>query len=149
MKIRSFKNNPNNQSLFFFDTTGFSMWPFLKTGQKLVIKKVSIRDLRIGDIILYGVNNQLICHRLLKKTMDRGKNLLYARGDNSTTLPELVTEEMFLGKVVGALKNGKMINLAGRKQQFINRLIVEIAPLVMMFKPYYFILRKVVMFNKK
>lgn len=136
--------NTKSQDLIFIDTSGFSMWPFLKPGQKLVIKKVPIRDLRVGDIILYRANNQLVCHRLLKKTIDKKRNLFYVRGDNSLSLPELLQEEMFLGKVIGTLKNGKMINLAGRKQQFINRLIVEIAPLVTTFKPFYVILRKFV-----
>jgi signal peptidase I len=132
-----------SQDLILIDTGGFSMWPFLRPGQKLIIKKVSLRDLRIGDIILYKVDNQLICHRLLKITTGERENLLYVCGDNSATLPELVTEEMFLGKAIGALRNGKMVNLTGRKQQFINRFIVEIAPLVRIFKPYYVMLRKV------
>ena len=130
--------------LIFIDANGFSMWPFLKPGQKLVIKKMPIRDLRAGDIILYRANNQLVCHRLLKKTIAKGKTLLYARGDNSASLPQFVIEEMFLGKVIGALKNGKMINLSGWKRGCINRLIIGIAPLVRRCKPYYVMLRKFV-----
>ena len=136
--------NTKSQDLIFVDVSGFSMWPFLIPGQKLVVKRVSVGDLKIGDIILYQANNQLVCHRLLRRTIDKKKNLLYASGDNSGSLSELVTEEMFLGKAIGILKNGKMINLSGRKQQFINRLIVEIAPLVRIFKPCYVMLRKAV-----
>jgi len=141
--------NTESQDLIFIDVSGFSMWPFLKPGKKLVVKKVSVGDLKIGDIILYRANSQLVCHRLLKKSTDKNKNLLYTRGDNSGGLLQLVTEEMFLGKVIGALRNGKMINLAGQKQQFINRLIVEIAPLVTRFKPYYVIFRKILLGSKR
>jgi len=136
--------NAKSQDLIFIDVSGFSMWPFLRPGQKLVIKKISMGDLKIGDIVLYMANNQLVCHRLVKKVIDKKKNVFYVRGDNSLSLSEPLQKEMFLGKVMGALRNGKMINFVGWKQQFINRLIVEIAPLVTIFKPFYVIFRKFV-----
>lgn len=118
------------EKLSFFGTTGFSMWPFLKAGEKLIIKKTGIENLRIGDIILYRANSQLVCHRLIKKTGVRGKYSLWVRGDTSTSLPEPVTEQMFLGKAIGIMRNDKMIGLVGLRQQFINRIIVIIAPLL-------------------
>ena len=136
--------NAKSQDLIFIDVSGFSMWPFLRPGQKLVIKKISMGDLKIGDIVLYMANNQLVCHRLVKKVIDKKKNVFYVRGDNSLSLSEPLQKEMFLGKVMGALRNGKMINFVGWKQQFINRLIVEIAPLVTIFKPFYVIFGKFV-----
>lgn len=134
--------NTKPQGLIFIDVGGFSMWPFLRPGRKVVVKRVPINDLKIGDIILYRLDNELICHRLLRKCTDNNKSLLYARGDNSRGFPQVVTEEMFLGKVTGALRSGKIINLSGRKQQFVNRLIVAITPLVIILKPSYAISRE-------
>lgn len=129
----------NTEDLLFFETSGFSMWPFMRQGEKLVIKKSPVDDLKLGDIILYQANNQLACHRLVKKNRD----FLYTRGDNSLSAPEVITREMFIGKVVGIIKNNRMINLASRRNRLINRLIVITAPLIIKFlKPVYLKLRK-------
>jgi len=120
----------NNCNLYLFETNGFSMWPFLNAEERLIIKKTSIEDLRVGDIILYRSDNQLVCHRLVRKVKEKERYLLYARGDNSFSAPELVRQERLFGRAIGIIKNGKMLSLTGRKQQFINRFIVLIAPLV-------------------
>jgi len=119
----------NNNNLSFFEATGFSMWPFIKQGERLIIKKIPIGDLKIGDIILYRKDNQLICHRLIKRIGDEKGYLLYTRGDNSSQFDSL-SEEMFLGKAIGILKNCKMISLLSWEKRFVNRVIVIIAPLL-------------------
>ena len=114
----------------FYKTTGFSMWPFLKEGERLVAKEAPVEELKIGDIILYRKNNQLVCHRLIKNVKTEEGCLFYARGDNSNCPPELVAEEMFIGKAMGIIKNSKIISLDGMRQHLINRFIVMAAPLV-------------------
>ncbi len=129
----------NTEELLFFETSGFSMWPFIRPKEKLVIKKVPVEDLRSGDIILYRANNQLACHRLVKKNRD----FLYARGDNSMSSPEVVTKEMFIGKVVGIVKNNRMISFTSWRNRLTNSFMVIIAPLIIRFlKPIYMKLRK-------
>ena len=124
--------NQGSQELIFIEVTGLSMWPFLKSGEKLIIKKTSMGDLRLGDIILYRTDNQLVSHRLVKRVRNEDGYLVYTRGDNSNSLPKLVTEQMFLGKAIGIIKHSKTISLIGRRRRFVNRIIVIIAPLVSM-----------------
>lgn len=127
------KHNEKEQlrdDLFFFKTVGFSMWPYLKPDERLIFKKVPAETLKIGDLVLYKANNQTICHRLVKKVGYRKRQLLYVRGDNSKSLPEGVTEQMFLGKAIEIIRNGKTVSLTTKRQRFINRFIVTIAPLV-------------------
>lgn len=112
----------------FFETTGFSMWPFLRAGEKLIVKRTPPENLRAGDIIIYRANNQLVCHRLIRRVKEGERYLLYARADSSVSRPETVTEEMFLGQAISIIKNGKIINLKRMKWQLINRLIVLVAP---------------------
>lgn len=125
------KTMENNElaDLSFLETTGFSMWPFLKAGEKLLIKKTPTEKLKVGDIIIYRANNHLVCHRLIRKIKERERYLLHVRGDSSVSSPEPITEEMFLGKAMGIIKNGKIITLNQMKGQVINRLIVLVAPL--------------------
>ncbi|MBN1492828.1 MAG: S24/S26 family peptidase [Candidatus Omnitrophica bacterium] len=140
--------NRDFQNIIFIDAIGFSMWPFVRQGQKLLIKKVSLKDLVIGDIILYRINDQMVCHRLIRRSLDAKKSHLYVRGDNSPSAPECITNEMLLGKVVGILKNDTMIDLTKRRYRYINRAIVELAPLLTLFKPLHGIIRKKVRDNK-
>ncbi len=125
----------------FFETSGFSMRPFLRAGEKLIIKRTPIGNLRSGDLILYRANNQLVCHRLVRRIKEGERYLLYARADSSACQPETVTEEMFLGQVIGVVKNGRIINLKQAKWRLINRLIVLLAPLlsrsILIIRPYY------------
>ena len=120
--------NEKLADLSFFETTGFSMWPFLRAGEKLLIKKTPTGYLKVGDIIIYRTERQLVCHRLVKKIKQRERCLLYVRGDSSVSSPEPITEEMFLGKAMGIIKNGKIVALNQMKGQLINRLIVLVAP---------------------
>ena len=114
----------------FFETTGFSMWPFLRAGEKLIVKRTPLENLRVGDLIIYRANNQLVCHRLIKSVKEGERYSLYARADSSVSRPETVTAEMFLGQAISIIKNGKIINLKRMKWQLINRLIVLVAPLL-------------------
>jgi signal peptidase I len=116
------------ENLLFIETKGFSMWPFLKTGERIVVKRIPLEDLRIGDIILYRSDNQMVCHRLIKKVDCEDGYLLYTRGDTSPNLGEPITEKALVGKVTGILRKGRFINFTGRWCHFVNRLIVEFAP---------------------
>lgn len=118
------------RNISLFETTGFSMWPFLRPKEKLIVKKVPEKHLKVGDIILYQAYDKLVCHRLVKKTENKGKVVLHARGDNSGFSCEPVTQEMFLGKVVGIVKRDKIIGLDSQTRQYVNRLIVTISPIV-------------------
>ncbi len=118
-----------DEKLFLFETEGFSMWPFLRPGEKVVVKKVAAERLRTGDIILYQEDSQRVCHRLIKKTKGKDGYLLYARGDNQENISGLVTEEMFQGKVIGVFGNGKLVNLEAAHFKLINRFFVLAGPL--------------------
>lgn len=124
------KGKEEAQELSFFETSGYSMWPFVGPGEKLVIKKTPIEDLSLGDIILYQANKQLVCHRLVRKVKKSDICLLYARGDSSLSPPEPVTEEMLIGKAIISIRGGKRFRIVGRTQQFVNRLIIIVAPLI-------------------
>jgi signal peptidase I len=116
--------------LFFYETTGYSMWPFIRPGRKLIVKKIPVENLRAGDIILYRSDDQLICHRLIKKVKDKQKYFLYARGDNSSSSPEVIREGAYSGKAVGILKNNKILSLTSWEASFFNAAIILIGPRV-------------------
>lgn len=140
------KSSNFSGEVFFLEASGFSMWPFVRDGEKLIVRKTLIEDLEVGEIILYRAQGKLVCHRLVRKIKKDDEYLLYSRGDNSLSLPELVAKDKFLGKVAGILrKNGKAVGIAGRNRRFLSRIIVVIAPfIVKLIKPCYFKLRNYV-----
>lgn len=126
------KEKDFSEDLSLFEATGFSMWPFLKEGEKLIIKKTSAGNLKVGDVILYHSNNRMVCHRLVKKIVCEDGYLLYARGDASSGLEELVTKDILIGKVIGILKNGRIISFTGGWHHFTNWFIVQFGPFLRM-----------------
>ena len=115
---------------FLYDTSGYSMWPFLLPLEKLVVKKTAFEQVRVGDIIIYRAEGKLICHRVVKKAHRARSCLLYSRGDASLSSPEAVNPEMFAGKAFGILKDERIVSLDTRPQHLLNRLIVIFAPVI-------------------
>ena len=111
------------------EASGFSMWPFLRAGDRLMVRKIPPKDLKIGDIILYIKDKQSICHRLVKKVKKGEKYTFYAQGDSSNSA-EPVEAGMLQGKVVGLLRKGRIKNIATGYRHFINRAIIIINPLI-------------------
>lgn len=124
------KENQKPLNFIFIETEGFSMWPFLKPGERLVVKRISSEGLKIGDIILYQSNTQIVCHRLVKKVRNKEGYLLYARGDNNWRAGEWIDDKFLIGKVVYVLRKRRIINLGGKSVNFINRAIVLFGPLL-------------------
>ncbi len=129
------------ENLLFIETKGFSMWPFLKGEEKLMVRRIPISELKLGDLILYKADNQSVCHRIVKKSQTNNGYLIYARGDASFGSAELVNEQMFLGKVIGIIKNDKITSLEGARQRVINRISSIISPLLnyIIKSPYSYI----------
>jgi len=117
-------------NLIFIQVKGQSMWPFLLDGDKLIIKKAVASELRVGDVILYASNNDLICHRLVRIMGKNGKYLLYARGDNSTSASEQISETKILGKAIGIINGDRMVFMKSWYYAVLNKLIVFIYPIV-------------------
>lgn len=81
-----------------------SMIPEFKRGDVCIVKKVNtkeqIRKIRVGDIIQYQGNNQVIVHRVIKIEANALNIQFIAKGDNNKEQDILpVEEEQILGIV--------------------------------------------------
>ena len=130
-------DQPDDKLLFH--TKGYSMWPFLLPGRKLVVRKgVPAKGYRKGDLVCYrDSKGENVCHRLVAQ---KG-GLFYLRGDNAFGRPERVTAEMLVGRVVAIAGGKKLIDLTIWQRCALNRVILYIAPLVsrlnFIMKPLY------------
>ncbi len=89
---------------------GVSMKPTLESGDLVIIQPVSITDIHIGDIIVYGppcTTGESVIHRVVGGNAETG---FYTQGDDRATNPETdqqldiarapITQACLVGKVV-------------------------------------------------
>ncbi|WFO76330.1 signal peptidase I [Desulfurococcaceae archaeon MEX13E-LK6-19] len=62
---------------------GKSMFPLLREGDIVFIKKVSPEDIHVGDVIVYEYRGKYIIHRVIKVIHQNGKTYYVTKGDNN------------------------------------------------------------------
>lgn len=80
--------------------TGKSMLPFLKNGTLVAVRNADIKDIHIGDIVLFKRDDITIAHRIFKKINLDGRFFLRAKSDISFASGPLINCEELIGKVV-------------------------------------------------
>jgi signal peptidase I len=79
-------------------TSGQSMFPLIKTGERIIIS--AKRTYAIGDIIVYKLGSAMVCHRIVKVFDSCGVRYYQTRGDSFLHLDEPVTVDRILGRVI-------------------------------------------------
>ncbi len=82
--------------------TGKSMKPFIEDGNIVIIKKVYLKEINIGDLILFKDNYGLpVLHRVIsKKKNHNGEIMFITKGDRLVSSDDPVIKDKVLGKVV-------------------------------------------------
>ena len=74
------------------------MFPLIRTGDRITISPE--KDPAVGDIIVFGRDDDMVCHRLVRIFEREGTKYFQTRGDSFFGLDEPVTAGQILGKVV-------------------------------------------------
>ena len=107
-----------NESLLLYPTRGFSMFPFIWSGDYILVKKVSPETIRVDDIILfYSEPREVVCHRVVKIIQREGMACFCTKGRRVQGYDPLVTPDMILGRVVAIRRGGNTIELSERSAQ--------------------------------
>lgn len=96
---------------------GWSMIPAFREGDKLVL--ALNKDVRVGDIIIFNREGDLIAHRLMRSFKDE----YLTKGDSLWYFDPLVKKNDILGKVTGIKRADRIINLESKKWIALNYLI--------------------------
>lgn len=89
---------------------GTSMEPTLQSGDLvIVIKRVSLRDIEVGDIVVYRRGGTLIIHRVIRIEGDT----LITKGDNNWLPDPPVKFQSVIGKVLELGDNVVKVPLVG------------------------------------
>jgi len=113
-------------------SSGWSMAPFVKDGDRLVIAPVPANRLRIGDIIAYDDidSSSIVCHRLVDIQRTPSGTHLFARGDASCTIEGPIAAVRLRGRIVAIYRRGCVTSLDGPLRVVLHRLIVRWHPLL-------------------
>lgn len=87
---------------------GNSMWPFIKNGTNATIKKIEIEKLKIGDIIIFLINNKVIVHRII--LLNKSKKEITTKGDNMFFCDKKISSSEYIGKIISLEIDNKTIN---------------------------------------
>src|ERR1035437_7284920 len=87
---------------------GYSMYPTLKAGDVGLVENCIPYELKVGDIIVFKVQDRLIAHRLVDIYKKAGETLFLSKGDKNNFTDTPFTSEALLGKI-NSIKRGKRI----------------------------------------
>jgi signal peptidase I len=78
---------------------GYSMYPLIKPGNSIVIRPVSVGQLKPGMIIAWKRDNDMVVHRLVNIYEVDGVKMFLTRGDSSPVSDDPVKFEDIAGRV--------------------------------------------------
>lgn len=112
---------------------GTSMYPFVQTGDTLLIQPKNLNELCIGDIVFYRRSeSQFVAHRLIKKI---DSTILITKGDNMATIDEPVRIEQVLGRVTSVERDGRYRSLDTGLNRFLGRCLARFSPISRWIRP--------------
>jgi len=122
--------------------SGMSMYPFLKTGDKLKIAPIREDEIKLGDMIAVDRRSKgawFTCHRVVKISED--KRYYFTKGDfHKEGLDEPVTAKDIAGKIVLVRRKNLEIDLERELWKYINRTIAKLSlsfPRILVFLAPY------------
>ncbi|OGS22114.1 MAG: signal peptidase I [Elusimicrobia bacterium RIFOXYA2_FULL_40_6] len=80
--------------------SGQCMRFLINDGQVVIIKKVDVTDILIGDIVVFRENEGFLIHRVLFKYIKNGKTRFLTKGDMSFDFDRPVEADQIEGKVM-------------------------------------------------
>jgi len=98
----------SDSPLVAISVTGGSMFPVLFSGDKVLVKKSSLDDLSLGDIIVWlDHGNERVAHRIISVDKSSTPPMITTKGDVHFDPDSPVEFNRVLGKVVAVLQDGE------------------------------------------
>jgi signal peptidase I len=119
---------------------GNSMFPFLKTGDIIILEKVPAEKLRTGDIVSFKHDHgdNVIVHRIVKNEKYGSSFRLLTKGDNNLDYDFSVLENDILGRVRHIIRGQKTIDLESLNQKFLSKIILVLSKSNINFRRFFY-----------
>lgn len=111
-------------------TFGLSMGDTIRSGEWIMVRKVTPDKLRFGDIVIFQDRAHFVCHRLIKRKRIRGTDCILTKGDSHIGPDWYIPSKAVLARVVGLKKGKKLYRLDGTKGRIINSILGSYSLLV-------------------
>lgn len=112
---------------------GFSMYPFIQTGDMLLIEPKTAAELKIGDLVLFRRSSGMtIVHRLIKRN---GSESLITRGDGLWYNDPPILPEQVLGRVIEVERNGHRRRLDSPLNNTVSVVWARFSPISQWLRP--------------
>jgi signal peptidase I len=114
-----------------FQASGWSMRPFIRDEDFLVVSPIENSSIKTGDVVFcITTENKVIVHRVIKKyKKDKDNRItMLIKGDATFSSPEKVEMQNVLGKVVEVERNGQKKRLDTKFYQIKGLLFAGISP---------------------
>lgn len=97
---------------------GSSMFPYLRTGDILIMKRTPMQHLKVGDIVAFDSHSKkdYIVHRLLGIEIKGDGFILHTKGDNNVCYDREVNDKEYAGKGIRIIRGNRTIHLEGKGQ---------------------------------
>jgi len=96
-----------------------SMSPLIEINDKVLVKKISHSEIKLGDVVLFRQDGVFVTHRVIKLSKLNGRPMILQKGDASNHASWIPLDDV-VGKVVTIEKEGKCIDLDSKQGRVIN-----------------------------
>jgi signal peptidase I len=96
-----------------------SMYPLIEINDKALVKKISLSEIKLGDVVLFRQDGVFVTHRVLRLSKQNGRPMILQKGDASNHASWVPIDDV-VGKVFTIEKRGKSINLDSKQGRMIN-----------------------------
>lgn len=123
-----------------FEARGWSMRPFIRDGDFIVVGPIENSSIRTGDVVFYlTTENKVIVHRIIKKyKKDKDNRItMLIKGDAISSPAEKVEMLNVLGKVVAVERNGRKKRLDTKLYRLTGLLHAGISPFSQWTYPFF------------
>ena len=109
---------------------GSSMLPLLRDGQRLILNHKLSDEIKVGDIIIFQNNRQLVAHRVLAMRSKDGERYYMEKGDNQLNYGR-VNHNDVLGKVIAIDGKNKWLSV-NKRTYIVNYIFAKFSYIVAM-----------------
>ncbi|MDP3786634.1 MAG: signal peptidase I [Candidatus Omnitrophota bacterium] len=102
---------------------GNSMGPLIKEGDIVVIRPSTFKEIRIGDIAVFGVKGKLCAHRLIMKRAKGDRYIFVTKSDKTFMADAPFGHKNLFGRVSRIQKGTLTLNLESFFWTFLNRIM--------------------------
>ena len=111
----------------FLSVTSDSMAPLFRSGDEIQLGPVSPESLTVGDVIVLGIQDDLLAHRYWGAADISGCIYLITRGDRLAYYDPLLPDSQLKAVVIGRRRSGRLLDLRHGPGNWLNRRLTRLS----------------------